>query len=517
MIEVIKIPDVGGGDVEVIEVAVAVGDTIAVDDSLLVLESDKASMEVPSPVAGVVTALSVAEGDTVKEGLEIMQVEVAAGETAIAAEPAAEPEAPPTPQPEPVSEAAASELNVTVPDIGGEAEVVELSVAVGDTVAVDDTVCVLESDKASMEVPSPQAGIVKALHIEVGDKVSQGAPMLVLATETVTAPAPQAVAEPAAPAAAPAPAKPQTATAAPAATDSDDVYAGPAVRKLAREMGVNLAQIHATGPRGRILKTDLQQYVQQAVSNAGSAMGGAALPELPVIDFSQFGSVREEKQSRIQKLTAQNMQRSWLNIPHVTQFDDIDISELETFRQAMKTEAAEAGVKLTPLPFLLKACAVALRQHPVFNSSLAGDKLVFKDYVHIGIAVDTPAGLMVPVLRDVDKKGIYQLAQESTELATAAKARQLKPGDMQGGCFTISSLGGIGGRGFTPIINPPEVAILGVSRLATQAVWNGSEFAPRQLLPVALSYDHRVVNGADAGRFLATVMACLQDVRRLLL
>lgn len=540
-IETINIPDVGGDQVEVIEVSVAVGDHVDVDATLVILESDKASMEIPCPKAGVVTEIKLSEGDKVGEGDAIIcleldgasagasEVEPPAVDVAATPEPEAEPVAQqPTPEPVTPPASTSSDIEVAVPDIGGEAEVIEISVAVGDVVAVDDSLCLLESDKASMEVPSPQAGTVTALKIKLGDKVSEGTPMLVLTVVSSAAvdktPAPVQPAETAttattpkadAPTAAPTTSAPVSKPVSDAA--NADVYAGPVVRKLARELGVDLAKVVSSGPRGRIVKQDLYDFVKTTV-NAEPVSTGSGIPQVPEIDFSEFGSVRIEKLTKIEKLTSNNMHRSWLNVPHVTQFDDIDITELEAFRKALKAEAEVAGVRLTPLPFLLKAVAAALKRHPKLNASLHadGEHLVYKDYIHIGVAVDTAAGLVVPVVRDVDKKGLYALAQESAVLAAAAKDRKLKPADMKGGCFTISSLGGLGGKGFTPIVNTPEVAILGVSRLSTQPVWNGSEFLPRQMLPLSLSYDHRVVNGADAGRFFSDLSAYLQDVRRLL-
>ncbi|MEZ5501536.1 MAG: 2-oxo acid dehydrogenase subunit E2 [Halioglobus sp.] len=442
---------------------------------------------------------------------------------------------------------------VTVPDIGGAegAEVIELLVAVGDTVALDQGLIVLESDKASMEIPSTVAGTVVELLVKEGDQLAEGAPVAMIeaadagqtpaantapageeppAEPGITAeagtPAPVAPAaddavadaapdEPAAgPAAAPAPAV-RTEMARDNARGSPEVYAGPAVRKLARELGVQLGQVTGTGPQGRILKEDLQQHVRGALR--APAAGGAGLPVVPQVDFAAFGEVELTQRSKLDKLTAANMHRSWLNVPHVTQFDEADITELEAFRTSLRDEAQERGVRLTPLPFLLKACAVALRDNPRLASSLArgGEELVYKKYFHIGMAVDTPAGLMVPVLRDVDRKSIWELAAEIGELATKARERKLAPAEMQGGCFTVSSLGAIGGSGFTPIVNTPEVAILGVSRAAIKPVWNGAEFAPRMLLPLALSYDHRVVNGGDGGRFLTRLAALLSDIRRL--
>lgn len=437
---------------------------------------------------------------------------------------------------------------VTVPDIGGAegAEVIELLVAVGDQVALDQSLIVLESDKASMEIPSTAAGTVVELLVKVGDQLSEGAAIAkVEVVGEVAAASTQSPSETAAPeaqaaetmpavtaapvspsAAAPEPAPSQPAlqydSSASGASDSTSehaqIYAGPAVRKLAREFGVRLGRVSGSGPQGRILKEDLQAFVQQSLrAPQPAAASGAGLPVVPEIDFAQFGVVEVTQRSRIDKLTATNMQRSWLNVPHVTQFDEADITDLEAFRAGLKDEAKLRDTRLTPLPFILKACAVALREHPRLNSSLArgGEDLVYKKYIHIGMAVDTPAGLVVPVIRDVDRKSIWDLAQETSALAAKARDRKLAPGDMQGGCFTVSSLGSIGGNGFTPIVNTPEVGILGVSKAAIKPVWDGGAFAPRTLLPLALSYDHRVVNGGDGGRFLTFLVALLSDIRRL--
>lgn len=452
-----------------------------------------------------------------------------------------------------------AEQTVVVPDIGGSeaAEVVEVLVAPGDTVALEQGLIVLESDKASMEIPSTVAGTVVAVLATEGAMLNEGAPVAVVAsadeesnepaaeseTESAAAPSPQAAApqpephqprpEPEPPAevasaarqaasAAPAvPAKPPapSATAAPPRPGRDSgVYAGPGVRRLAREFGVPLAAVRGRGPRGRILKEDLHAFVQKALA-AQQAAPGAGLPSIPDVDFAAFGPVHVVERGKIDKITAANMQRNWLNVPHVTQFDDADITELEAFRKSLRAEAEQRGARLTPLPFLFKACAVALKRHEKINASLSdgGATLTYKRYVHIGMAVDTPAGLLVPVLRDVDRKPLWTLAEEILDLAARARERKLKPADMQGAGFTISSLGALGGGGFTPIVNAPEVAILGVGRAATQAVWNGAQFEPRLRLPLALSYDHRVVNGGDGGRFLTELCQLLADVRRLLL
>jgi pyruvate dehydrogenase E2 component (dihydrolipoamide acetyltransferase) len=423
---------------------------------------------------------------------------------------------------------------VAVPDIGTDeaVELIEICVAAGDRVQEGDSIVVLESDKASMEVPAPFAGEVSEILVAVGDSVRQGSELLRLVGSVPDRAAPP-TGEPPAAASPPPPAASQPAASAspssagqpapvPATTVTagEGVYAGPAVRKLARELGVDLAKVSGTGPRGRIQKEDLHGFVQQALTGRAAATAGAAgIPPVPAVDFAAFGEVDVQPLTRMEKLTAANMWRSWLNVPHVTQFDDADITELEAFRAALKTEAQERGVRLTPLPFLLKACAVALRDNPRFSASLGadGESLVYKKYCHIGMAVDTPAGLLVPVIRDVDRKTLWELAAEVIELAARARERKLSPADMQGGCFTISSLGNIGGTGFTPIVNAPEVGILGVSRASTQPVWDGTEFRPRTMLPLALSYDHRVINGGDAGRFMTRLVELLGDIRRLLL
>jgi pyruvate dehydrogenase E2 component (dihydrolipoamide acetyltransferase) len=548
--EQVTVPDIGGAEgAEVIELLVAVGDEIALDQSLIVLESDKASMEIPSSVAGTLVELLVGEGQQLAEGAPIAIIETAGVE-----EPAAssEPEIPAQPQEQPRTEApqqeappsepqaapaSSAEQTVAVPDIGTDeaVELIEICVQPGDTVAEGDSLVVLESDKASMEVPAPAAGEVLKLLVGEGDSVRQGDELLVMRGAAPAAPTPAPATEPASAAAPPeipapaqaaaAPPTTQAAVAAPATPAGTDsaagVYAGPAVRKLAREFGVDLGLVTGSGPRGRVLKEDLQQFVQQSLrgqSSTGAAQGGA-LPQIPEVDFSAFGEVEVTERSKLDKLTAANMQRSWLNVPHVTQFDEADITELEAFRASLKAEAEQRGTRLTPMPFLLKACAVALRDNPKFCTSLAaaGEQLVYKKYLHIGMAVDTPAGLVVPVIRDVDQKTIWQFAEEVLSLSAKARERKLTPGEMQGGCFTISSLGNIGGNGFTPIVNAPEVGILGVSRASMRPVWDGQAFVPRKMLPLALSYDHRVINGGDGGRFFARLLALLGDIRQLVM
>jgi pyruvate dehydrogenase E2 component (dihydrolipoamide acetyltransferase) len=547
-VEPVIVPDIGGSEnVDVIEVCVKAGDTIAEGDSLIVLETDKASMEVPAPKGGVVKSINIKEGDTVNEGDLILELEVAGGAVAsapaAAAPVAAAPAVAAVPAPAPVPAPVAGGVEpVIVPDIGGSenVDVIEVCVKAGDTIAEGDSLIVLETDKASMEVPAPKGGVVKSISIKEGDTVNEGDLILELevagsavaaaVSVSASASAPAPVAAPVA-AAAPAAAAP---VAAPATKDlakleqaNKNVHAGPAVRGIAREFGVDLTQVKGSGPKGRILKEDVQAYVKETLAaaakpkaaTAAAVTGGSGIPAIPAIDFSKFGEIELEKMSKIKKLTAANMTRCWLNIPHVTQFDDIDITELEKFRADIKADAEKAGVRVTPLPFLLKAVAAALKAHPNFNVSMHsdGEHIVHKKYINIGVAMDTPAGLMVPVIKDVDKKSIYQLAAEAAELGAKAKARKLTPAEMQGGCFTISSLGNIGGTGFTPIVSAPEVGILGVSRADIKPVWNGKEFVPRKMLPLALSYDHRAINGVDAGMFMTTLGKLLSDVRRLVL
>ena len=555
----VTVPDIGGAeDAEVIELLVAVGDEVEVEQSLLVLESDKASMEIPSTGAGTVVELLVKEGDQLSEGAAILVLEVSDEQAAAPAEPAVEPAAQDVatageaaapavtaPRPEPVSAAPVAEaITVVVPDIGTDeaVDLIEITVQVGDVVAEGDSLVALESDKASMEVPAPQAGEILKWLVSEGQQVKHGdallemRPTAVVATaeSSSSAEAPVAASAPAEPAT-PQPAAPEPAAPQPAATaqgghkdsavgshsraSGASIYAGPAVRKLAREFGVDLAQVSGSGPRGRIVKEDLHAFSRKALSGAQSTAAASAsgIPAMPEVDFGRFGEVEVTSRSKLDKLTAANMQRSWLNVPHVTQFDDADITELEVFRASLKAEAESRGSKLTPMPFILKACAVALRDNPKFNASLAagGEQLVFKKYINVGMAVDTPAGLVVPVIRDVDKKTLWELAEEIIELAAKARDRKLQPADMQGGCFTVSSLGSIGGNGFTPIVNTPEVGILGVSRAQIKPVWDGEAFQPRKLLPLALSYDHRVINGGDGGRFFDQLVGLLSDVRRL--
>lgn len=537
-IEIVTIPDLGGAEsVEVIELCVSAGDTVEQEDSLVVLESDKASMDVPSPVDGSVVKYLVAEGDTVKVGDPIAEVETASA--GVAAEPAAaEPEpaveettAEPAAEAVASSEATTSEQIALVPDIGSDdkVELIEVSVAVGDQVEEGDTLVVLESDKATMDVPSTLTGTVVSMIAKEGDKLGTGDQVAVIEVtsggaaevepEVQAEPQPKADPAPVAPAPVATPAAKPAAVAAPVANDSAEIYAGPAVRLLARELGVDLSQVAGTGPRGRIQKDDVNNFVKSALQSGSKSSGGAGIPEVPAIDFSQFGEIETVKLSKIQKVTADNMQRNWLNVPHVTQFDDADITDLETFRKSLKIEGEKRGIKVTPVSFLIKAAAAALAANPEFNRSLAGDgeNYIQKHYINIGMAVDTPRGLVVPVIKDADKKGIWEISSDVINMATLAREGKLKPSDMQGGCFTISSLGAIGGNGFTPIVNSPEVGILGVSKSQMKPIWDGSEFQPRLMLPLALSYDHRVINGGDAGRFMTYLVKILSDIRHMTL
>ena len=520
----VHVPDIGGDEVAVTEILVKVGDTVSADQSLLTVEGDKASMEVPAPFAGVVREIKVATGDKVSTGSLIMVFEVAGAAPAVAVAAAPAPA---------VAVAASAEQQVNVPDIGGdEVAVTEILVKVGDTVSADQSLLTVEGDKASMEVPAPFAGVVKAIQVQVGDKVATGSAIMLFEVAGA-APAPVAVA-PAAVAAVAAPAA--VATPAPAAKVEEKgdfvaneayVHASPAVRRLAREFGVNLAKVKGSGRKGRIQKEDVQAYVKDAIKRAESApagvAGGAGLGVLPwpKVDFAKFGAVEEVELTRIQKISGPNLHRNWVMIPHVTQFDETDITDLEAFRkeQNVIADKQQLGFKITPLVFILKAAAKALEAHPRFCSSLSedGSKLIMKKYIHIGVAVDTPNGLVVPVVRDVNKKGIYELSQDLAEISKKARAGKLTASDMQGGCFTISSLGGIGGTSFTPIVNAPEVAILGVSKSDFKPQWNGKEFVPRLMLPLALSYDHRVIDGADGARFITTLSGALADIRRLVL
>lgn len=544
-IELIRVPDIGNGEGEVIELFVKVGDEIEAEQSLLTLESDKASMEIPAPKAGIIKSLKVQLGDRLKEGDELLELEVesaaveateSAEQSQSTTEQASEEQAESSVAPavKSATEISAEEQEIKVPDIGstGKARVIELMVAVGDQVQAEDSLLTLESDKASMEIPSPVAGEITEVLVRLDAEVGTGDLIFKIKTQVAASEA-EATPDTTAPATeATTPAEPiDTATSVSVAPISQptkpakaksQVHAGPAVRKLAREFGVDLGLVTATGPHDRIVKEDVQLYVQTVLSKQKAASGeapGAGIPPIPEVDFSRFGEVEEVAMTRLQQIGATNLHRSWLNVPHVTQFESADISELEKFRVAQKVVAEQAGVKLTILPFLLKACAHLLKEMPDFNSSLApsGTALIRKKYVHLGFAVDTPEGLLVPVIRDVDQKSLLQLAAEAAELADKARNKKLSPDQMQGACFTISSLGHIGGTGFTPIVNAPEVAILGVSRATMQPVWNGKKFKPRLLLPLSLSYDHRVINGAAAAQFTRRLSDLLAEIRSLLL
>ena len=544
MSELIRVPDIGSGDGEVIELFVKVGDRIEADQSILTLESDKASMEIPAPKAGIVKSLKIKLGDRLKEGDELLELEAEGAAAAPEAPaPAAAPAAAEKPAAAPAAEApaapaapaAATIQDIHVPDIGssGKAKIIEILVKAGDTVEADQSLITLESDKASMEIPSPAAGVVESIAVKLDDEVGTGDFILKLKVQGAAAPAApaQAAAAPApakaeAPAAAPAPAAKAEAP-APAAAPAPKggkVHAGPAVRQLAREFGVELSAVSPSGPHGRIIKEDVQAHVKAMMQKAkeapaAGATGGAGIPPIPAVDFSRFGEVEEVAMTRLMQIGASSLHRSWLNIPHVTQFDQADITDLEAFRVAQKAVAEKAGVKLTVLPLLLKACAHLLKELPDFNSSLApsGKAIIRKKYVHIGFAVDTPDGLLVPVIKNVDQKSLLQLAGEAAALAAKARDKKLTPDDMQGACFTISSLGHIGGTGFTPIVNAPEVAILGVSKATIQPVWDGKAFQPKLMLPLSLSYDHRVINGAAAARFTQRLSQLLNDIRTILL
>ena len=519
----IKVPDIGADEVEVTEVMVKVGDRIEEEQSLITVEGDKASMEVPSPQAGIVKEIKIAVGDKVETGSLIMIFDTEEGAQAPAQEAAPAPSA---------AAPAASELKeVHVPDIGGdEVEVTEVMVNVGDTISEEQSLITVEGDKASMEVPAPFAGVVKEIKIAVGDKVKTGS--LIMTFEVAgAAPAAQAPAAPAASTSA-APSAPAKAPAsAPAAKEEfveneAYVHATPVIRRLAREFGVNLAKVKGTGRKGRILREDVQSYVKELIKRAESAPAnaGGGLPGMlpwPKVDFSKFGEIEEVELIRIQKISGANLSRNWVMIPHVNLFDEADITEVEEFRKQQNKEAEKKklDVKITPLVFVMKAAAKALADMPRFNSSISedGQKLILKKYINIGIAVDTPNGLVVPVFKDVNKKGILELSYELAEVSKKARAGKLTASDMQGGCFTISSLGGIGTTGFAPIVNAPEVAIMGLSRSSMKPVWNGKEFVPRLMLPMSLSFDHRVIDGADGARFITLINQYMSDLRRLVM
>ncbi len=540
----VVVPDIGDfKEVEVIEVLVKPGDSVTKEQSLITLESDKATMEIPSPGAGVVKELKVKVGDKISKGSPILVLDdksngEAPPDEKLKPQAAQKPQQPTAPQqttaPQqataPAASAAAQAMTVPVPDIGDfkEVEVIEVLVKPGDTVSKEQSLITLESDKATMEIPSPTAGVVKKIEIKVGDKVSKGMPILVLEA-TGQQPARTEAAKPApAPAAAPAPTREPSTRPVPREPRDETVvkpHASPSVRKFGRELGVDLARVQGSGPKGRILHTDVQAFVKGALKGVRppdkGGQGGLPfnLPAWPEVDYAKFGPIESKPLARIQKLSGPYLHRNWISIPHVTQFDEADITDLEAFRKAQTVETEKKGFKLTMLAFMMKACVTALRQYPQFNSSLdkSGENIIIKKYFHIGVAVDTPGGLVVPVVRDADRKGVFDIARELSDISKLARDGKLKPGDMQGGTFSISSLGGIGGTAFTPIINAPEVAILGVSRSAIRPVWNGKEFAPRLMLPLSLSYDHRVIDGATAARFSAYLASVLSDIRKIVL
>lgn len=543
----VHVPDIGDfKEIEVIEVLVKPGDVVKPEDSLITLESDKSAMEVPSPLGGVVSRLDVKPGDRVSKGSLILVLEVEEAKAAVpeaAAAPSAPAKAapPPVAAPAPVApalvvvetvEVPGGIEEIKVPDIGDfkDIEVIEVLVKAGDTIRQEDSLITLESDKSAMELPSPKSGVVREVKLKAGDRVSKGAVILVLETAAtvVTAPvAAQPVASaPAAAAASPTiAAKPANLSVAPVSSGPEGAnpHASPAIRKFARELGVDLSRVKGTAPKNRISREDVQGYVKATlskISEGGVSSGlGFAFPPLPEIDYSRFGPIESQGLSRIQKLSGPNLHRNWVSIPHVTQYDDADITDLEAFRVSLKAEAEKRGVKLSFLPFVMKAVASALKAHPTFNASLntTGDTLILKKYFHIGVAVDTPDGLVVPVVRDVDQKSLFDIAQELSELSQKARGKKLRGGDMEGGCFTISSLGGIGGTAFTPIINAPEVAILGLSKNQMKPVYQEGQFVPRLMLPLSLSYDHRVIDGAEGARFIVHLSRSLQDMRRVLL
>ena len=549
-IETITVPDLGDAtEVEVIELLVSVGQNVEENDSLLVLESDKAAMEIPAPVAGTVKSIAVNLGDQVKTGSAMMTLEVAVGaeiteevsgkevdeNTEISASSAtsAQAQAEPTNSDIQTSEAVLSpaesaevSITVSVPDLGteDEVEVIELHVKQGDEIAVDESIVTLESDKAAMEVPSPNKGVIESVLISIGDKVKIGSPILQMLGSVNSASEPSvAVAEKAdskttntqnesTPIE-----KPQVKeVSAPAILPGINIYAGPAVRKLARELGADLHQVSGTGEKSRITKEDLHEFVKKRINSTGVDQG-ATMASVSDIDFSQFGDIEQVSRSKLHKLTAANMHRNWNVIPHVAQFNEADITNLENFRGGLKTEAERRGIKLTFMPFLLKACASALQEFPQFNVSLhsSGEYVIQKKYIHIGVAVATEAGLVVPVVRNVDQKNIWQLAEEVIQFSDKAKQRKLSIEDMQGACFSISSLGAIGGTGFIPIVNSPEVAILGVAKTDIKPVYIDGEFVPRKMLPLTLSYDHKAVNGVDGGLFATHLAKLLSDIRYL--
>lgn len=548
----VTVPDIGTDDeVDIIDVLVAVGDSVSKEDGLITLETDKATMDVPCPEDGVVKELKVEVGGKVSQGSLVLILETSAaaapaqeavaipGAAPAPEAPAAAPVAEAAPAPAPVA-AVAEAKDVEVPDIGTdeEVDVIDVLVAVGDEVEAEQGLITLETDKATMDVPAPFAGIVKELKVANGDKVSQGKLIAVIETKAAAAPAPAAAPAASAPAPAPAPAAPvkkapPVAQVHPSqvggASSGKKIHATPSVRRLASEFGVDLTKVTGTGRKGRILADDVKSYVKYelsrpkatAASSVGSGQGGLQVLAQPKVDFAKFGEVEEKPLTRIQKISGPNLHRNWVTIPHVTQFEEADITEVEAFRKEQNAllQKQKSDLKITPLVFIMKACASALLAYPQFNSSLSqdGESIILKKYVHIGIAVDTPNGLVVPVVRDVDKKGVNEISRELMEISKKAREGKLTAKDMQGGCFTISSLGGIGGTAFTPIVNAPEVAILGVSKSEMKPKWNGTDFVPKLMLPLSLSYDHRVIDGALAARFAVHISQVMTDIRRLVL
>lgn len=522
-IKEVLVPDLGGAtEVDVIEVLVKPGDTVAPEQSLITLEGDKATMEIPAPFAGKVQALKVKVGDKVSQGSVILTLETTDAsaektETTASAATAAPANAP-TPAP-----AASAMQEVRIPDIGGatQVDVIEVMVKPGDQVKAEQSLITLEGDKATMEIPSPFAGKVQTVAVKVGDKVSQNDLILTLETmgTAVAQPASQPTAAPAAPVAAPQPAAAAPSSAEPTSFVSmANVHAGPSVRKIAREFGIDLQRVRGTGPKGRIVKEDLQAFVKAELQKAQTG-GGFAVPPAPKVDFAKFGEIEVKPLNKIKRLTGVNLHRAWITVPHVTQFDEVDITEMEEFRKSQKEAMEAQGVKLTPLVFIMQAVVAALKQYPQFNASLDsnGENLIYKKYFNIGIAVDTPNGLVVPVIRDVDKKTLAELAKELAVISKKAREKGLTPAEMSGSCFTISSLGGIGGTAFTPIVNTPDVAILGVSKSSIKPVYQEGNFVPRLMLPLSLSYDHRVIDGAEGARFIVAVGQHLADIRTLLI
>jgi pyruvate dehydrogenase E2 component (dihydrolipoamide acetyltransferase) len=541
-IQKILVPDVGGEEVEIIEICFAVGDTLEADEGIVTVETDKASMDIPAPFAGELTSLSVKVGDKIKEGDVIGEIKAAGSASAEPEAVPAQEETAPAPvaekpaEPAPAATAASELVDVAVPDIGedGEVDVIDVLVSVGDVIELEDGLITLETDKATMDVPSTHAGTVKEVYISTGDKVKQGTLVIKLETaggaQAVTEAAPVAEAPAAAPAkvAAPAPVKAAPAPAEPTPSTGGKAHASPSVRRVAREFGVDLSQVAGSGPKKRILKEDVQAYVKAELAKprsvGGNAVGGGNALQIATVkpvDHAKFGEVEILPLTRIQKISGPFLHRNWATIPHVTQFDEADITDVENFRKDQNAYHGKikSGLKITPLVFVMKAVAKALEKYPAFNSSLSddGESLILKKFINIGIAVETPGGLVVPVIKDVNKKGIEQLSQELIETSVKAREGKLKATDMQGGTFTISSLGGIGGTAFTPIVNAPEVAILGVSKSEMKPKWNGKEFEPRLMVPLSLSYDHRVIDGAVGARFSTEVAANLTDLRRIIL